>query len=73
MAARGEREGFPADHASCAAGRNACRGLALLKQPYVSRSRKDPGPLIQALHAWLLAGPPGPPLTEDWLLSPERR
>jgi hypothetical protein len=34
------------------------------------RSRKNPGPLIQALHAWLLAGPPEPPLTEDWLLSP---
>ncbi len=37
------------------------------------RSRKDPGPLIQALHAWLLTGPPGPPLTEDWLLPPETR
>lgn len=34
------------------------------------RSRKNPGPLIQAVHAWLLNGPPEPPLTEDWLLRP---
>jgi Domain of unknown function (DUF5615) len=34
------------------------------------RSRKNPGPLIQALHAWLRAGPPAAPLTEDWLLDP---
>lgn len=31
-------------------------------------SRKN---LIQAIHAWLLHGPPEAPLTEDWLLSPE--
>lgn len=35
------------------------------------RSRKNPGPLIQAVHAWLEAGPPAAPLTEDWLLNPE--
>ncbi|HYZ55657.1 MAG TPA: DUF5615 family PIN-like protein [Streptosporangiaceae bacterium] len=35
------------------------------------RSRKNPGPLIQAIHAWLLDGPPETPLTEDWLLSRE--
>jgi hypothetical protein len=34
------------------------------------RSRKNPGPLIQALDAWLRDGPPAAPLTEDWLLSP---
>jgi uncharacterized protein DUF5615 len=34
------------------------------------RSRKNPGPLIQAVHAWMLTGPPEPPLTEDWLLPP---
>jgi len=34
------------------------------------RSRQNPGPLIDALNAWLLAGPPSPPLTEDWLLNP---
>jgi predicted nuclease of predicted toxin-antitoxin system len=31
------------------------------------RSRKNPGPLIQALHDWLRARPPAAPLTEDWL------
>jgi Domain of unknown function (DUF5615) len=34
------------------------------------RSRKNPGPLIQAVHAWIRSGPPEPPLTEDWLLRP---
>jgi len=34
-----------------------------------SRSRKNPGPLIQALNAWLTTGPPAPPVTEAWLLS----
>ena len=37
------------------------------------RSRKNPGPLIKALHAWILNGPPEAPLTEDWLLGPESR
>jgi len=37
------------------------------------RSRKNPGPLIQAIHAWMLNGPPEAPLTEDWLLNPESR
>lgn len=37
------------------------------------RSRKNPGPLIRAIHAWLLSGPPGSPLSEDWLLNPEGR
>jgi predicted nuclease of predicted toxin-antitoxin system len=31
------------------------------------RSRKNPGPLIEAVHAWLTAGIPPPPVTEDWL------
>jgi hypothetical protein len=35
------------------------------------RSRKNPGPLIQALDAWLRAAPPPYPLTEDWLVNPE--
>jgi Domain of unknown function (DUF5615) len=34
------------------------------------RSRKNPGPLIQALDAWLRSGPPERPLTEDWLSGP---
>jgi MFS family permease len=29
-----------------------------------------PGPLINALHAWLTAGPPAPPVTESWLHGP---
>jgi hypothetical protein len=33
------------------------------------RSRKNPGPLIEALRTWLEAGPPDSPLIEDWLLS----
>ena len=33
------------------------------------RSRKNPGPLIEALRDWLETGPPDSPLTEDWLLS----
>jgi hypothetical protein len=36
------------------------------------RSRKNPGPLIQAVHAWLVGGPPEPPLAEDWLVRPEK-
>ena len=34
-------------------------------------SRKNPGPVIRAIDAWLRNGPPGVPLTEDWLLNPQ--
>jgi hypothetical protein len=44
-------------------------GLLLTSNRAFPRSRKNPGPLIQALHAWLLAGSPAPPITEDWLRS----
>lgn len=44
-------------------------GLLFTSSRAFPRSRKNPGPLIHALHAWLLAGPPAPPLTEDWLLG----
>jgi Domain of unknown function (DUF5615) len=37
------------------------------------RSRKNPGPLIQALDSWLRDGPPEPPLHEDWLLNRKAR
>ena len=37
------------------------------------RSRKNPWPLIQAIHAWMLNGPPEAPLTEDWLPNPASR
>ena len=46
-------------------------GLLFTSSRTFPRSRNNPGPLIDALHAWLLAGPPPPPITEDWLLSPE--
>jgi predicted nuclease of predicted toxin-antitoxin system len=34
------------------------------------RSRKNPGPLIHAIHAWLTTKTPPPPITEDWLPDP---
>lgn len=42
-------------------------GLLFTSSRAFPRSRKDPGPLIEALHNWLTVGPPAPPLTEDWL------
>ena len=35
------------------------------------RSRKNPGPLIRTLHAWLTAEPPTPSVTEVWLTEAE--
>ncbi len=48
-------------------------GILFTSSRAFQRSRKNPGPLIQELHAWLLSGPPEAPLGEDWLLSPESR
>jgi hypothetical protein len=48
-------------------GGSATTGLLFTSSRAFPRSRKNPGPLIQALHDWLEAGPPGPPLSEDWL------
>jgi hypothetical protein len=45
-------------------------GLLFTSNRAFPRSRKNPGPLISAIHAWLATGIPPPPLTEDWLLSP---
>jgi hypothetical protein len=45
-------------------------GLLFTSSRSFPRSRKNPGPLIDALHSWLRNGPPPAPLTEDWLLSP---
>jgi hypothetical protein len=36
---------------------------------WLRANMKNPGPLISALHAWLTAGPPAPPVTESWLLG----
>ena len=46
----------------------AC-GLLFTSSRAFPRSRKNPGPLIHALNAWLTAGPPAPPIAEAWLLS----
>ena len=50
------------------AGPPGC-GLLPTSSRAFPRSRKNPGPLITALRAWLTAGPPAPPVTESWLLS----
>jgi predicted nuclease of predicted toxin-antitoxin system len=46
-------------------------GIVYTSNRSFPRSRKNPGPLIQSLHAWMLDGPPEAPLTEDWLLASE--
>ena len=51
----------------------ATTGILYTSSRAFPRSRKNPGPLIQAIHAWMLNGPPEAPLTEDWLLSPASR
>ena len=50
------------------AGPPGC-GLLFTSSRAFPRSRKNPGSLIRALHAWLNAGPPAPPVTESWLLG----
>jgi predicted nuclease of predicted toxin-antitoxin system len=42
-------------------------GLLFTSSRAFPRSRKNPGPLIDAIHAWLSAGVPRPPISEDWL------
>jgi predicted nuclease of predicted toxin-antitoxin system len=49
----------------------AVTGLLCTSSRSFPRSRRNPGPLIQALHTWLLNGPPEAPLTEDWLRGPD--
>ena len=46
-------------------------GLLFTSSRAFPRSRKNPGPLIHAIHTWLTTGTPPPPLTEDWLLHPD--
>lgn len=48
------------------AGPPGC-GLLFTSNRAFPRSRKNPGPLIGALHAWLTEGSPPPPVTESWL------
>jgi hypothetical protein len=49
----------------------ASTGVLCTSNRAFRRSRKNPGPLIEALDAWLQRGPPKPPLREDWLLPPK--
>ena len=49
----------------------AVTGLLCTSSRSFPRSRKNPGALIEAIHTWLLNGPPEAPLTEDWLLGPD--
>ena len=44
-------------------------GLLFTSSRAFPRSRKNPGPLIRALHASLNTGPPAPPVTESWLIG----
>lgn len=44
-------------------------GLLFTSSRAFPRSRKNPGPLIRALHTWVNAGPAAPPVTESWLLD----
>jgi hypothetical protein len=52
---------------------NSTTGILYTSNRAFLRSRKNPDPLIQAIRAWMIIGPPETLLTEDWLLSPERR
>lgn len=49
---------------------SAVTGIFCTSNRAFPRSRKNPGPLLQALDAWLRTGPPERPLTEDWLPEP---
>ena len=51
-------------------GLPAC-GFLFTSSRTFPRSRKNPGPLIRALHAWLTVEPPAPSVTESWLIEAE--
>ena len=44
-----------------------CIGILYTSNRTFPRSRKNPAPLVEAIHASLRTGPPEAPLTEDWL------
>lgn len=52
---------------------SASTGLLFTSSRTFPRSRKNPGPLIHALQAWLQGSQPAPPVTEDWLRGPGER
>src|SRR5260370_21289454 len=45
----------------------ATTGILFTSSRTFARSRKNPAPLISALHSWLQTGPPEAPVVEDWL------
>jgi hypothetical protein len=49
----------------------AITGLLFTSSRAFPRSRRNPGPFIQAVHAWLSGGLPASTLSEDWLRGPE--
>lgn len=51
----------------------ATAGLLFTSSRTFPRSRHKPGPIIEAVHAWLSSGPPSPPVLEDWLSSADCR
>lgn len=50
--------------------RTPAAGLLFTSSRTFPRSRKNPGLLIHAIHAWLTAATPKPSISEDWLLDP---
>ena len=70
MAAQRERQRLPAILLRALQADTATTGILYTSSRAFPRSRKNPGPLIHALNAWLKTGPPAAPLTEDWLLNP---
>jgi Domain of unknown function (DUF5615) len=73
LAAHRERQRLPAHPATSTTSRHCHHGIVYTSSRAFPRSRKNPGPLIQAIHAWMVNGPPEAPLTEDWLLNPASR
>ena len=47
----------------------AAAGLLFTSSRTFPRSRRDLGPLTEAIYAWVAKGPPAPPLSEDWLVK----
>ncbi len=46
-------------------------GILFTSSREFPRSRKNPGPIVEALRAWLRHGPPEAPIIEDWLTTGE--
>jgi hypothetical protein len=51
---------------------SATTGILFTSSRTFARSRKNPGPLLSALRSWLQAGPPEPPVVEDWLVGTDQ-